>query len=64
MKLFNSTNPELIQGEYVFCCIIEKEIISKIKIIESFNEKEGITYILQKTIADQYILDTPLLVLG
>jgi len=44
--------PILNEGAYVFCTIASNRAIDQTKIIGSFKEKEGITIILEKQIAD------------
>lgn len=48
--------PELNEGEYVFCTVTEKTKISSDKIIGSFREKEGLTIIIKRKIADSLSL--------
>ena len=52
--LLKSMKPERIKGEFVFCTI-SKENFSKIKIapLLIFHEKEGVTIIVEKELADK-----------
>jgi uncharacterized protein len=51
--LLKTMKPELNSGEYVFCEIKNLENIDLDKIEMFFREKEGITLILKKEIADK-----------
>lgn len=53
-KLIKSMKPALIKGNFVFCTISEKQF-SKLKVRPKliFMEKEGITFIVEKKIADK-----------
>ncbi|MCM8782726.1 MAG: ACT domain-containing protein [Candidatus Omnitrophica bacterium] len=53
-KLLKSIDPRLIKGEYVFCTL-SKNKYSKLNLnpLMFFNEKEGITLILKKDLADK-----------
>jgi len=52
--LLKSMKPELVKGKYVFCTISENKFSKlNIKPIMAFKEKEGITLILKKEIADK-----------
>ncbi len=44
--------PVLNEGEYVFCTIASNQAVDQSKIIGSFKEKEGLTIILEKEVAD------------
>ena len=52
-KLLKGMNPELIEGEYVFCTLPGKQS-EKLKdhAILVYKEKEGVTLILKRKIAD------------
>ncbi len=52
-QLLKKMKPSLQKGEYVFCTLSEKEfIVKKIKkYVMKFEEKEGVTLILEKNIA-------------
>lgn len=54
--LLKSMKPEHNSGEYVFCTIASLENINLDAIEMLFREKEGITLILKKEIADQFNL--------
>lgn len=53
-KLLQTMSPELNPGVYVFCTVpvAEPEILARA--ISSFREKEGFTYILPQSVADQF----------
>lgn len=55
--LLKSMKPELNSGEYVFCKIETLENINLNEIEMFFREKEGITLILKREIADQLNLN-------
>ena len=55
--LLATMSPRLHEGEYVFCSINETIQINTTDILCSFREREGLTVILQKDIADKYNLD-------
>lgn len=50
-------HPILNDGDYVFCTIPTTQTIDPSKIIGSFKEKEGLTVILNKNIADSLHLN-------
>ena len=54
--LLKNMKPEHNSGEYVFCTIASLENINLEAIEMLFREKEGITLILKKEIADQFNL--------
>jgi hypothetical protein len=51
--LLKTMSPKLNEGEYVFCTTPVSEAIDYKNIIGSFKEKEGLTVILEKGIADK-----------
>lgn len=55
--LLNSMKPEHIPGEFVFCVVKNLENINLEEIAMFFREKEGITIIVKKEIADKLSLD-------
>ena len=46
--------PLLNEGEYVFCTVASHQEVDQTKIIASFKEKEGLTIILEKQVADSF----------
>lgn len=44
--------PELNDGEYVFCSVQDESTLEKACVLFSFKEKEGLTVVLQKKAAD------------
>jgi hypothetical protein len=56
-KLLKTMRPILNEGEYVFCTVPITQTIDSIKIIGSFKEKEGLTVILDKNVADSLNLN-------
>jgi hypothetical protein len=52
-QLLKSMKPKLNFGDYVFCVVEDIAKISPADIISTFREKEGITVILRKELADQ-----------
>ena len=50
--LIKTMKPALHDGEYVFCSVGHGTAVDTTQIICLFKEKEGITVILEKTIAD------------
>jgi hypothetical protein len=55
--LLKTMSPKLNEGEYVFCTIPYSKVIDYTLVIGSFKEKEGLTVILKKSIADDLNLD-------
>jgi len=51
-KLLQNMNPELNEGEYVFCTLTEKDSPAISEAIGWFQEKEGATIVLPKYHAD------------
>lgn len=51
--LLQSMKPELNEGEYVFCTVDKIPEINPNNIVCFFREKEGITLIIKKELADQ-----------
>ena len=56
-RLLATMTPHLHEGEYVFCSTDDVIDINSADILCSFREKEGLTVILHKNIADQFKLD-------
>ena len=50
--LLKTMMPELNEGEYVFCSVPESSQINHADILCTFREKEGLTIIITKQIAD------------
>lgn len=55
--LLKSMKPEHVSGDYVFCKVEKFENLDLNNIVMLFKEKEAITLILKKEIADQLQLD-------
>lgn len=55
--LLRSMNPELNDGDYVFCNVTDSRRIEGIEVIGSFREREGLTVILERSQAQQLGLD-------
>src|SRR5260370_37232734 len=51
--LLKTMSPKINEGEYVFCTIPDSKTIDYTLVIGSFKEKEGLTVILEKGIADK-----------
>ena len=56
-KLLKSMKPEHVSGDYVFCKVEKFENLDWNNVVMLFKEKEAITLILKKEIADQLQLD-------
>ena len=54
--LLQSMKPELNEGEYVFCTVEKLPELEMKDIVCFFKEKEGITLIIRKELADQLYL--------
>lgn len=54
--LLQSMKPELNKGEYVFCTVEKLPEIETKDIVCFFREKEGLTLIIRKELADQFQL--------
>ena len=52
-KLLHNMNPELNEGEYVFCTLDAENIPSESESLFWFREKEGMTVVLSKENADR-----------
>ncbi len=52
--LLENMDPVLNPGEYVFCTRLEADAEAASQAVGSFREKEGMTYILPKPVADQF----------
>jgi len=55
--LLKSMKPEHVSGDYVFCKVEKFENLDWNNVVMLFKEKEAITLILKKEIADQLQLD-------
>ena len=55
--LLKSMQPEHVSGDYVFCTVEKFENLDLNNVVMLFKEKEAITLILKKEIADQLQLD-------
>ncbi len=55
-NLLKSLNPVLNRGEYVFCVAEDLHLLDPNDLIMTFREKEGITVILRKELADKLAL--------
>lgn len=55
--LLRSMNPELNEGEYVFCTVADSKSVEGIEVVGSFREREGLTVILERNQAQQLGLD-------
>jgi hypothetical protein len=51
--LLKNMTPKLNEGEYVFCTVTDPGELKLSDIIGTFKEEEGLTIILNKTIADK-----------
>jgi len=56
-KLLKSMKPEHVSGDYVFCKVEKFENLDLNNVVMLFKEKEAITLILKKEIADQLQFD-------
>ncbi|MGN7783151.1 ACT domain-containing protein [Niabella sp. 22666] len=56
-KLLKTMTPQLNAGSYVFCTVPEQSQVDFSKVILFFREREGITLILRKDIADDLQLN-------
>jgi len=52
-KLLRSMQPDLNEGEYVFCSLKDSNQIDLNRVIGSFKETEGLTVIISKSYADE-----------
>lgn len=55
--LLRSMNPELNEGDYVFCTVADSRRVEGVEVIGSFREREGLTVILERSQAQQLGLD-------
>lgn len=55
--LLRSMNPELNEGEYVFCTVADSKRVEGIELVGSFREREGLTVILERNQAQRLGLD-------
>jgi hypothetical protein len=51
-KLLKSMTPSLNKGDYVFCTVTNIESVAENQMLSFFREAEGITVIIEKTVAD------------
>lgn len=60
-ELLRGAMPELHPGEYVFCTVDEQQYsrLTNILPLMVFHEKEGITLIVKREVADQHQLQYP-----
>ena len=56
-RLLKSMKPEHVSGDYVFCKVEKFENLDLNNVVMLFKEKEAITLILKKEIADQLQFD-------
>jgi len=56
-RLLKSMKPEHVSGDYVFCKVEKFKNLDLNNVVMLFKEKEAITLILKKEIADQLQLD-------
>ncbi len=54
--LLKTMKPILQAGEYVFCVVNQINNINATNIVMSFKEKEGLTVIIKKELADELLL--------
>lgn len=57
--LIKSMSPVLSDHEYVFCCLLEKELtlLNQLHPLATYQEQEGLTVILNKNQADEYAMN-------
>lgn len=55
--LLRSMNPELNEGDYVFCTVADSRRVEGVEVVGSFREREGLTVILERNWAQQLGLD-------
>lgn len=55
--LLRSMNPELNEGDYVFCTVADSRRVEGVEVVGSFREREGLTVILERNRAQQLGLD-------
>jgi hypothetical protein len=55
--LLKTMNPERHEGDYVFCVVSDLSMFNISDIVSFFKEKEGITVIIKKELADKLTLD-------
>ncbi|MCL6701580.1 ACT domain-containing protein [Pseudomonas sp. T1.Ur] len=48
-KLLRGMSPTLNDGDYVFCCVVDMDLVKGEEILGSFREKEGLTVIIERT---------------
>ncbi|MBJ2345346.1 MULTISPECIES: ACT domain-containing protein [Pseudomonas] len=47
-KLLSAMSPTLNDGDYVFCCVADMDLVKGEEILGSFREKEGLTVIIER----------------
>ncbi|MFL6610786.1 MAG: ACT domain-containing protein [Pseudomonas sp.] len=47
-KLLSGMSPTLNDGDYVFCCVTDMDLVKGEEILGSFREKEGLTVIIER----------------
>ena len=47
-KLLSAMSPTLNDGDYVFCCVADMDLVKGEEILGSFREKEGLTVINER----------------
>jgi uncharacterized protein len=52
-KLLKTMKPFLNEGEFVFCTVPNTQMISKEALLFTFKEKEGVTVVIEKELADK-----------
>jgi hypothetical protein len=55
--LLRTMNPELNDGDYVFCTVADGSYVQDVDVVGSFREREGLTVILERNQAQQLGLD-------
>jgi hypothetical protein len=56
-KLLSAMSPTLNDGDYVFCCVTDPDLVKDEEILGSFREKEGLTVIIERNRAKALGLD-------
>ncbi|KAF0865088.1 ACT domain-containing protein [Pseudomonas sp. LD120] len=51
--LLRSMSPQLNDGQYVFCSITDRSLLQDCEVLGSFQEREGLTVILQRQQAER-----------
>lgn len=55
-RLLKALEPTLNSGEYVFCAIDDEAILNRKEVLMLFREKEMVTVIVRREVADKYKL--------